>query len=78
MTWWVRSTKRFVLQHLFISTYADAGCVSVFDFISLFYFPVGIPRSEIGLKIFAITAGIKKYKSITKKKRKKHCWQKLS
>ena len=34
--------------------------------------PVGITSSEIGLKIYAITAGIKKYKSITKKKKKKH------
>ena len=28
--------------------------------------------SGIGLKIYAITAGIKKYKSIIKKKKKKH------
>ena len=28
--------------------------------------------SAIGLKIYAITAGIKKYKSIIKKKKKKH------
>ena len=34
--------------------------------------PVGITSSEIGLKIYAITAGIKKYKSIIKKKKKKH------
>ena len=33
--------------------------------------PVGITSSEIGLKIYAITAGIKKYKSIIKKKKKK-------
>ena len=34
--------------------------------------PVGITSSEIGLKIYAITAGIKKYKSIIKKRKKKH------
>ena len=34
--------------------------------------PIGITSSAIGLKICAITAGIKKYKSIIKKKRKKH------
>ena len=34
--------------------------------------PVGITSSEIGLKIYAITAGIKKYKSIIKKKKQKH------
>ena len=37
---------------------------------------IGIPKeitnSAIGSKICAITAGIKKYKSIIKKKRKKH------
>ena len=39
-------------------------------FISLC--PVGITSSAVGLKICAITAGIKKYKSIIKKKNKKH------
>ena len=34
--------------------------------------PVGIMSSAIGLKICAITAGIKRYKSIIKKKKKKH------
>ena len=33
--------------------------------------PIGIPSSAIGLKICAIFAGIKKYKSIIKKKKKK-------
>ena len=33
---------------------------------------IGITSSVIGLKICAITAGIKKYKSIIKKKKKKH------
>ena len=34
--------------------------------------PIGITNSAIGLKICAIAAGIKKYKSIIKKKKKKH------
>ena len=34
--------------------------------------PVEITSSAIGLKICAITAGIKKYKSIIKKKKQKH------
>ena len=33
---------------------------------------MGITRSAIGLKIYAITAGIKKYKSIIKKTKKEH------
>ena len=35
-------------------------------------FPIEITSSTIGFQIFAITAGIKKYKSIIKKKTKKH------
>ena len=34
--------------------------------------PIEITSSAIGLKICAITAGIKKYKLIIKKKKKKH------
>ena len=41
-------------------------------FTSLFDIPIGIATSTIGLKICVITAGIKKYKSIIKKKKKKH------
>ena len=35
-------------------------------------FPIGITSSAIGLKICVITAGIKTYKSISNKKKKKH------
>ena len=45
-------------------------CVSIFDFASLVGIPIGIASSTIGLKICVITAGIKKYKSIIKKKKK--------
>ena len=33
---------------------------------------IGVTSSALGVKISAITAGIKKYKSIIKKKKKKH------
>ena len=41
-------------------------------FVSLVDIPAGITSSALGLKICVITAGIKKYKSIIKKKKKKH------
>ena len=47
-------------------------CVSIYVFLSLFGIPIGIARSTIRLKICVITAGIKRYKSTIKKKRKKH------
>ena len=45
---------------------------SISAFALLFGIPIGITSSAVGLKICAITAGIKKYKSIIKKKKKKH------
>ena len=44
----------------------------MFQFVSLVCVPIGITSSTVGLKLCAITAGIKKYKSIIKKKNKKH------
>ena len=35
-------------------------------------FAIGIRSSAVGLKICAITAGIKKYKTVIQKKKKKH------
>ena len=69
MNWWVKSTKRFV-QNSFLF-FTIFGCVSTSAFSSLVAIPVGITSSTIGLKICAITARIKKYNSIIKKKRKK-------
>ena len=40
------------------------GCVSMSEFASLAAIPVGITRYAVGIKIYAITAGINKYKSI--------------
>ena len=48
------------------------GCVSISAFSSLIGIPIGIKSSAIGLKICAIAAGIKTYKSTIKKKKKKH------
>ena len=42
-----------------------------FCFSSFLGIPIGITCSAIGLQICAITAGIKKFKSIIKKKKKK-------
>ena len=47
-------------------------CASVSAFASLVCVPVGITSSAIGIEIYAITAGVKKYRSIIKKKKKKH------
>ena len=48
------------------------GCVSISAFALLVCLPVGIRSSVEGINICAITAGMKKYKSIIKKKKKKH------
>ena len=48
------------------------GCVSVSGFTYSVGIPIGITSSVIGLKICAITATITKFKSIIKKKKKKH------
>ena len=51
-----------------------SSTITVHILISVFVFlvdiSIGIMSSVIGLKIFAIAAGIKKYKSIIKKKKK--------
>ena len=46
--------------------------ISISAFVSLTGIPIGITSSAIRLKICAIPAGIKKYKSIIKKKKMKH------
>ena len=68
--------------HLLILVATVTGCVSISAFASLVCVPVGITSSAVGLKICAITAGIKKYKSVLKKKKKNHdkkcCKEKIS
>ena len=60
------------IEQFLILVSASRGCVP----ISAFTFLVGIPKkitsSRIGLKVCATTVGIKKYKSMIKKKKTKH------
>ena len=48
------------------------GCYSISAFASLFGIHIGLTSFSIGLKICAITAGIKKYKSLTEKMKEKN------
>ena len=59
-------------EHFLVFISAVSGCVSISASTLLVRVPVGIASSVVGLKICAITTGIKKYKSIIKKKRKNH------
>ena len=52
------------------STITRCASISVFPF--LIGISVGITSSAIGLQVCAIAAGIKRYKSIIKKNKKKH------
>ena len=47
-------------------------CVSISASTSLVGISIGITSSAIGLKICAITAAFKKYRSITERRKKKH------
>ena len=71
----VRSIKKFVeflnyIEHSLILISAITGCVSISAFASLVGIPLGITSSAIGLKICIITAGIKKYKSTNKERKR--------
>ena len=61
-------TLNFIEHFLILVT----GCISISVSAFLHGISIGITISAIGLNICAITAGIKKYKSIIKKKKKKH------
>ena len=60
------------VEHLLILVSTITGSVSVSSFASLVCVFVGITSSAVGIKIYALTVGIKKHKSIIKKKKKKH------
>ena len=60
------------IKHFLILGSTITGCASISSFASLVGSPIGITSSAIGLEICAITAVIKKYKSITKEKKNKH------
>ena len=59
-------------EHFLILVSTVTRCISISAFASLLGVPIGITSSVIGLKICAITAGIKKYKPVIKKKKRKH------
>ena len=59
------------VEHLLILGSTVTGCVSISAFASLVCIPVGFPISAVVIKICAIIAGIKNYKSIMKKKHDK-------
>ena len=67
----VCSTVNYI-EHFLILGSTINGCVSISGFGFLVSISNGIPISTIGLNICAITAVIKKYKSINKKNKKKH------
>ena len=54
------------IEHFLILASTVTGSISISAFASLVGIPIGITSSAIRLKICAITAGIKKYKSIIK------------
>ena len=56
------------VEHLLILVSTVTSGSSVSAFASIVASPVGITSSAVGIKIYAITAGIKKCKSIKKKK----------
>ena len=58
-------------EHFLVFVSVVSSCVSISAFASLVGVPVGITSSAVGMKICAITAGIKRYKSIVNKKKKK-------
>ena len=67
----VCTTLKYI-EHFLIFAYTIVECFSISAFASLLAIPVEITSFVIGLNICAITAGIKNYNSILKKKKKKH------
>ena len=60
------------IDHSLILISTITACVSVSAFASLVGIPIGITSFGVGLKICVIFAGIKKCKSIIKKKKETH------
>ena len=60
----------YYFEHVLIFISPVIGCVSISAFASLVGIPIGITSSAVGSKIGGVTAEIKKYKSITMKKKK--------
>ena len=60
------------IEELLILVSTVTGCVSISAFASLVWVPVGITSSAVEIKICEITARIKKYNLLIRKKKKKH------
>ena len=60
------------VEKLLILASTNTACISISGFTSLVCVSVGITSFAVKIKICAITVGIKKYKSIIKKKKKTH------
>ena len=60
------------VEQLLILASTVTGCLSLSAFPSLVAVYVGITSSVIGIKICAVNAEIKKYKSTIRKKKNKH------
>ena len=58
------------IEHFLILASAITGYISISGFAPLLGISIGIISSAIGLKICTKTLGIKRYKSIIKKKKK--------
>ena len=69
-----KKTSKYLnyVEHLLILASTTTSCVSVYAFVSLVCVPDRITSSAVGFKICAITAEIKKFKSIIKKKKKNY------
>ena len=57
------------IDHLLIVVSPITGCVSISVFASLAGIPIEITSFAVGLKTSAVTAGIKRYQSISTKKK---------
>ena len=62
------TTLNYIERFLVLAS-AITGCISVAAFSCLLGIPIEINCSAIGLKICEIAAGIKRHKSILKKKK---------
>ena len=67
----ISTTLNYIEDSLVVAS-TIIGCISISPFASFLGIPIRITSSAIRLKICAITAEIKNYKSIIKKKKKKH------
>ena len=65
------TTLSYIERFLILAS-TNTGYVSISAFASLIGISIRIRSSAIGLKTFAVTAVIKKYKSMIEKKKKKH------